>query len=107
MVLVIAVCVIVVLLPLVSPVRCQGVIARPPFRGCRKVVVGLLGPCHNHGLQPGRRLVALFGGSALLQRRGCHSCGSPAVFARLADSGRPFLGCSRYPACKNPVLLTR
>jgi hypothetical protein len=41
MVLLITVCVVVVLLPLMSPVRCQGAIARPPFRGCRRVVVGL------------------------------------------------------------------
>jgi hypothetical protein len=107
MVLLITVCVVVVLLPLMSPVRCQGAIARPPFRGCRRVVVGLLGPCYNHGLQPGRRLVGLLGGSALLQRRVCHACGSPAVFARLADSGKPLLGCSRFPTCKNPVFLTR
>ena len=33
------------------PMRCQGPIARPPFRGCRHWVYGFLGRCRNHGFQ--------------------------------------------------------
>jgi hypothetical protein len=47
-----------VLLAVVVPMRCQGPIARPPYRGCRKTVYGLLGRCRYHGFQPGRRLMA-------------------------------------------------
>jgi hypothetical protein len=89
-----------VLLAVVVPMRCQGPIARPPYRGCRKTVYGLLGRCRYHGFQPGRRLMAAAGGGRLLLRRTCGGCGQPTVFARMSDTGKPFLGCSEYPACK-------
>jgi hypothetical protein len=81
------------------PMRCQGPISRPPYRGCRKTVYGLLGRCRHHGFQPGRRLMAAAGGGRLLLRRTCGGCGQPAVFARMSVTGKPFLGCSEHPAC--------
>lgn len=98
---------IVVLSPLAVPMQCQGVTSKAPYRGCRKGVFGLLGQCRHHGRQARRRLIWLLGGSQLLQRQVCDKCGEPRVFGRLQDSGKPFLGCSRYPACKSPRLLTR
>jgi ribosomal protein L34 len=83
------------------PMQCQAPIARPPFRGCRNRVYGFLGRCRNHGFQPGRRRMAAVGGSQLLQRRVCRSCGQPTVFCRMRADGKPYLGCSGYPACKN------
>lgn len=82
------------------PMRCQGPIARSPFRGCRNTVYGFLGHCRHHGFQPGRRLMAVAGGSRLLQRRTCPRCGEPRAFVRLRTTGKPFLGCSGYPACE-------
>jgi hypothetical protein len=91
---------VLVLLAVAVPMRCQGPIARPPYRGCRKTVYGLLGRCRHHGFQPARRLMAAAGGGQLLLRRTCRSCGQPAVFARMSATGKPFLGCREYPACK-------
>ena len=91
---------VLVLLAVAVPMRCQGPIARPPYRGCRKTVYGLVGRCRYHGFQPGRRLMAAAGGGRLLLRRTCGGCGQPAVFARMSATGKPFLGCSDYPACK-------
>jgi hypothetical protein len=87
------------------PMRCQGPTARSPHRGCRKVVYGLLGHCRYHGFQPGRRLIAAAGGARLLLRRTCGGCGQPTVFARISATGKPFLGCSEYPACTNKRFL--
>jgi hypothetical protein len=95
----------VVVVSMVMPMHCQGVISRPPYRGCHKMVVGLLGYCRNHGFQPGRRVVRLAGGPKLPLRRVCHNCGQPRVFGRLQDTGKPFLGCTGYPACKSPRFL--
>jgi hypothetical protein len=95
-----AVLTVLILLAVVVPMRCQGPIARPPYRGCRKTVYGLLGRCRYHGFQPGRRLMAAAGGGRLLLRRTCGGCGQPAVFVRMSDTGKPFLGCTEYPACK-------
>lgn len=92
--------VVIALLAVGVPMRCQGPIARPPFRGCRKTVYGFLGRCRNHGFQPSRRLMAALGGSRLPLRRTCAGCGQPTVFCRIQDTGKPFLGCSGYPACK-------
>jgi hypothetical protein len=83
-----------------TPMHCQGPIARPPFRGCRHVVYGLFGRCRNHGVQPARRVMAILGGQQLLLRRVCLGCGLPSVFCRAGDTGRPFLGCSGFPACR-------
>jgi hypothetical protein len=99
--------VVILLLAGGVPMRCQGPIARPPFRGCRRRVYGFLGRCRNHGFQPGRRLMAAIGGSPLLLRRTCAGCGQPAVFCRMQDTGKPFLGCSGFPACKNIRWLDR
>lgn len=84
------------------PMRCQGAIARPPFRGCCIRVYGFLGHCRNHGFQPQRRMMSALGGQRLAARRTCSSCGRPAVFCRRRDTGRPFLGWSGFPECKNP-----
>jgi hypothetical protein len=92
---------------LVTPMHCQGVIAKPPFRGCRKIVVGLFGRCHYHGFQPGRRVILLLGGPRLPLRRVCDKCGQPRVFGRHQDSGRPFLGCAGFPACTRSIQLSR
>jgi hypothetical protein len=88
-----------------APMHCQGPTARSPHRGCRKVVYGLLGHCRYHGFQPGRRVIAAAGGGRLLLRRTCAGCGQPTVFARISATGKPFLGCSEYPACKNKRFL--
>jgi len=87
------------------PMRCQGPTARSPHRGCRKVVYGLLGHCRYHGFQPGRRLIAAAGGARLLLRRTCGGCGQPTVFSRISATGKPFIGCSEYPACTNKRFL--
>ena len=92
---------VVVLLARGVPMQCQGPVARPPFRGCRIRVYGFLGRCRTHGLQPGRRLMATVGGSRLLLRRTCAGCGQPTVFRRMQVTGKSYLGCSGYPACKN------
>jgi hypothetical protein len=89
-------------LAFILPMRCQGAIARPPFRGCRIRVYGFLGHCRNHGFQPQRRMMSALGGQRLAARRTCSSCGRPAVFCRRRDTGRPFLGCTGFPECKNP-----
>jgi hypothetical protein len=88
-----------------APMHCQGPTARSPHRGCRKVVYGLLGHCRYHGFQPGRRVIAAAGGGRLLLRRTCAGCGQPTVFARISATGKPFIGCSEYPACKNKRFL--
>jgi hypothetical protein len=87
--------------------HCQAVIARPPFRGCRKIVMGVFGRCYNHGFQPGRRVIRLLGGPKLPLRRVCDKCGQPRVFGRHQESGRPFLGCTGYPACMRAIQLSR
>jgi hypothetical protein len=88
-----------------TPMRCQGPIAKRPFRGCRKRVCGFMGHCRYHGFQPGRRIMAVFGGESLLRRRICSKCGSATVFGRVLGTGKPFIGCSGYPTCKNPCWL--
>jgi ssDNA-binding Zn-finger/Zn-ribbon topoisomerase 1 len=50
-------------------------------------------------------VICLFGGERLGRRRVCDKCGQPRVFGRLQDTGKPFLGCVRYPNCKNAKLL--
>lgn len=99
--------VVVAGIPLVIPMHCQAVIAKPPFRGCRKIVMGVFGRCYNHGFQPGRRVIRLLGGPKLPLRRVCDKCGQPRVFGRHQDSGRPFLGCAGYPACIRAIQLSR
>jgi hypothetical protein len=94
-----------VALGLLLPMRCHGPISKPPFRGCRTPVIGLLGRCRHHGRRPDVRLVCLLGGERLASRRVCDRCGRARVFGRLRDTGRPFLGCSQYPSCKNARLL--
>lgn len=89
----------------VFPMPCRSPISTPPFRGCRRRVVGLVGRCRNHGRRPGVRVICLFGGEQLGRRRVCDKCGQPQVFGRLQDTGKPFLGCVRYPNCKNAKLL--
>jgi hypothetical protein len=91
---------VLILLTVGLPMRCHAPIARRPFRGCRKTVYGVLGRCRYHGFQPGRRMMAAAGGSRLLLRRTCGGCGQPTVFVRMSATGKPFLGCSEYPACK-------
>jgi hypothetical protein len=98
----IALAVVIVLLAFGVPMRCQGSIARPPFRGCRKRVGGFLGYCRVHGFQPSRRLMSVFGGQQLTQRTTCAACGRPTVFCRMQVTGKPFLGCTGFPGCKNP-----
>jgi hypothetical protein len=88
------------------PMRCQGLISKPPYRGCRKRVYGLVGNCRFHGRRAGLRLIAVFGGIDLPQRRVCERCGSPSMFCRASDTGKPFLGCSAFPNCKNPRWLS-
>jgi hypothetical protein len=90
-----------------APMHCQGPTARSPHRGCHKVVYGLFGHCRYHGFQPGRRVIATAGGGRLLLRRTCAGCGQPTVFARISATGKPFLGCSEYPACKSKRFLDR
>jgi len=102
----VALAVVIVLLAFGVPMRCQGPIARPPFRGCRRRVGGFLGYCRAHGFQPGRRLMSVLGGQRLPQRRTCRACGRPTVFCRMQDTGKPFLGCTGFPDCKNPRWLT-
>lgn len=98
----VAVSFMVVFVVAATPMRCQAPVAKPPFRGCRNMVYGFFGRCRNHGLQPGRRLIGALGGQRLLLRRVCPRCGQPSVFCRASDTGRPFLGCSGFPACKTP-----
>jgi hypothetical protein len=93
---------VLVLLAFGVPMRCQGPIAKPPFRGCRRTVYGFLGHCRSHGFQMGRRLMAVLGGQQLLQRRICRACGHPALFCRHQGTGKPFVGCTSYPVCKTP-----
>jgi hypothetical protein len=83
------------------PMRCRGPTSRRPFRGCLNVVCGFFGHCRNHGFQPGRRLIATLGGDQLLSRRTCGSCGQLTVFGRDRDDGKPFLGCTAFPDCRN------
>jgi hypothetical protein len=97
-----AIRIFVALIGFVLPMRCQGPISKPPYRGCRKRVYGLVGNCRFHGRRPGPRLIAAFGGRHLPQRRVCERCGSPSVFCRVSDTGNPFLGCSAFPNCKSP-----
>jgi hypothetical protein len=92
--------VVIVFLVAGTPMWCQAPIGRPPFRGCRRRVPGFFGRCRDHGVRPGRRLVAVLGGQQLPLRRICAGCGRPAVFCRARDTGRPFLGCSGFPDCK-------
>jgi hypothetical protein len=94
--------VVVVLLAFGVPMRCQAPITRAPFRGCHNTVYGFLGHCRNHGFQPSRRLMAVLGGQQLLLRRTCRVCGQPTLFCRRQDTGKPFLGCTDFPACKTP-----
>lgn len=98
---------IVVLLAFGVPVRCSHPISKPPFRGCKAYVAGLLGRCSHHGRGPAVRLMATLGGQELMRRRTCDRCGQPRVFARHTDSGRAYLGCTGFPSCKNPRLLSR
>jgi hypothetical protein len=86
----------------VLPVRCQGPIAKPPFRGCRKSVYGFVGHCRYHGRRPGLRIMAVLGGRHLPARRICDKCGRSTTFCRAMDSGKPFLGCAGFPECKRP-----
>lgn len=96
-----------VVVPMAVPMYCAGVISKPPYRGCRKVVVGLFGRCYYHRFQPRRRFIQLLGGQKLLLRRVCDKCGRPRVFGRHQESGRPFLGCAGYPACTRSIELAR
>ena len=89
-------------LVLLIPIRCCSPISKRPFRGCRIRVVGILGLCRSHGSRPGVRLICMLGGERLANRRICDQCGHARVFGRLQETGQPFLGCARYPTCKNP-----
>jgi hypothetical protein len=84
------------------PMRCHSPISKPPIRGCRGRVYGLVGHCRHHGRRPVLRLMAALGGPHLPERRVCSICGRPTLFCRIQKSGKPFLGCSGYPNCKNP-----
>jgi hypothetical protein len=87
--------------------RCRGTTGPATrYRPCRVPVRWFLGPCQHHGRGGRRRVLATFGGTALLDRRTCDKCGRPRVFGRIQDSGAPFLGCARFPNCKNPRLLS-
>lgn len=97
----------VVVVPMVAPMQCAGVIAKSPYRGCYKIVPGLFGRCRHHGFQPRRRVIRLLGGQKLLMRRACDRCGRPRVYGRHQDSGRPFLGCAGHPACMRSIELAR
>jgi hypothetical protein len=98
----VALAVVVVVVMFVVPVPCAAPTSKAPFRGCREHPHGLLGRCRHHGRRPGLRVIAIFGGDDLLQRRTCDKCGQSRVFLRFEDSGRPYLGCSGFPRCKNP-----
>jgi ssDNA-binding Zn-finger/Zn-ribbon topoisomerase 1 len=50
-------------------------------------------------------VISVLGGQALIRRRTCDKCGRPRIFARHLVSGRPFLGCSDFPVCKNSRFL--
>jgi ribosomal protein S27AE len=100
-----AIVIAVVTLAIGLPVRCNHPTSKPPFRGCKWHVYGFLGKCPHHGRVPGVRLMASFGGRELMRRRTCDRCGQPRVFARHNDTGRAYLGCTRYPVCKNSRLL--
>jgi hypothetical protein len=89
-----------------TPMRCQGITSRRPFRGCKNRVYGFFGRCRHHGLQPGRRVMAALGGQRLLLRRVCPGCGQPSVFCRAGQTGKPFLGCSMFPSCRSRIELT-
>jgi hypothetical protein len=84
------------------PMKCCSPISKPPIRGCRTHVYGLIGRCRHHGRHPVLRLMATLGGLHLPERRVCDMCGRPALFCRMQKNGKPFLGCSGYPNCKNP-----
>ncbi len=94
-----------VVLVVVLPVQCSHPISKAPFRGCSVWVTGFFGRCRYHGRGPENRVIARFGGQALISRRTCDRCGRPRVFNRFQDTGRAYLGCSRYPSCKNTRLL--
>jgi len=95
----------VVLAIVFVPVSCSAPISRPPFRGCRRPVMGLFGFCRTHRSRPGVRLIRLLGGSHLLARRVCDKCGQSRVFLRMQGDGVPYLGCVGFPNCKNPRML--
>jgi hypothetical protein len=99
---VVALAVVVVVVMFVVPVRCAAPTSKAPFPGCKYHPHGLLGRCRHHGRRPGLRVIAIFGGDGLLRRRTCDKCGQARVFLRFEDSGRPYLGCSGFPRCKNP-----
>ena len=90
---------------LLAPIRCTAPISRPPFRGCRRRVVGVLGICRDHGSRPGLRIIHLLGGTRLLSRRVCDRCGQSRVFLRMRSDGAPYLGCVGYPSCRNARML--
>jgi hypothetical protein len=96
---------VIILVIFLMPVRCSHPISKSPFRGCRRWVTGIFGRCRDHGRGPQNRVIARFGGQALIRRRTCDRCGRPREFVRFSDTGRSYLGCSGWPACKNPRLL--
>lgn len=87
------------------PMRCEHPISRPPFRGCRKRVYGFHGSCGSHGRNARARYLVALGGRKLMHRRVCGNCGRGKVFIRFQKDGKPYLGCTGYPQCKNPRLL--
>jgi hypothetical protein len=95
----VAAAVMVVLVVTGTPMPCRGQTSKAPFRGCKNYVYGLFGRCRHHGMQPGRRVIAVLGGHRLLLRRVCAGCGLPTEFCRAGSNGWPFLGCSGFPSC--------
>ncbi len=92
----------VLLAAVFAPRLCCAPISKPPFRGCRRRVIGLFGFCRDHGSRPGIRLIRMLGGQRLLSRRVCDRCGQSRVFQRMQQDGTPYLGCVGVPTCKNP-----
>ena len=97
----------VLLAAVFAPRLCCAPISKPPFRGCRRRVIGLFGFCLDHGSRPGARLIRMLGGQRLLSRRVCDRCGQSRVFQRMHQDGAPYLGCVGFPTCKGPAKMLK